>query len=81
MSSFRIRNRYRENDAQYSADLDMGDRFWQPKYYSYSDYSQRKREEKQQHIHWNPIRAALAERAAKRRRGRPGTTSESELWS
>ena len=63
MSSFRIRNWYRENEAEYFANLEMGDQFWQPKYYSFSIYSRRKLEEKLQYMHLNPVRVGLVERA------------------
>lgn len=62
MSSFRIRNWYRENEATYFANLEMGDRFWQPKYYSFSIYSRRKLEELLRSMHLNPVRAGLVDR-------------------
>ena len=63
MSSFNIRKWYRENDTQYFENVEMGDRFWQPKYYSFSIYSRRKLEEKLKYIHLNPVRAGLVDRA------------------
>ena len=63
MSSFNIRKWYRENDTQYFENVEMGDRFWQPKYYSFSIYSRQKLEEKLKYIHLNPVRAGLVDRA------------------
>jgi hypothetical protein len=41
----------------------MGDRFWQPGYYSFEIYETRKLEEKLTYMHLNPVRAGLVEKA------------------
>lgn len=63
MSSFRIRNWYRSQKLQYFDGFTEPDRFWQPKYYSFSIYSREKLEQKLQYIHLNPVRAGLVEKA------------------
>jgi putative transposase len=63
MSSFNIRNWCREHAPNYGSEFDLGDRFWQPKYYSFSIYSRKNLEEKIQYIHLNPVRAGLVEKA------------------
>jgi putative transposase len=63
MSSFRIRNWYRENRVEYFDEFGEGDRFWQPKYYSFKIYACQKREERLHYRHRNPIRAGLVKTA------------------
>ena len=63
MSSFRIRHWYRENCPDYFDGFGEGDRFWQPKYYSFEIYATAKLEEKLTYMHLNPSRAGLVERA------------------
>ena len=62
-SSLKVRAWYRQQAANYSADFGEGDKFWQPKYYSFSIYERRKLEEKLQYIHLNPVRAGLVDRS------------------
>ena len=62
-SSFHIRTWYRRGNARYFDRFGEGDRFWQPKYYSFDIHSSAKLEEKLRYIHENPVRAGLAERA------------------
>ena len=47
----------------YAAWFEEGDRFWQPKYYSFEIYGRQKLEEKLRYMHLNPERAGLVERA------------------
>jgi putative transposase len=63
MSSFHIRQWYAHYAPHYFADFGPGDRFWQPKYYAFHIYSQRKLEEKLLYMHENPVRVGLVERA------------------
>jgi putative transposase len=62
-SSFQIRNWYRNNHAEYFDGFDEGDKFWQPKYYSFEIESRDKLEEKLTYMHLNPVRANLVEKA------------------
>ncbi len=62
-SSLSIRTWYRENAANYFSGFGEGDKFWQPKYYSFSIYERAKLEEKLNDMHLNPVRAGLVERA------------------
>ena len=48
MSSFRIRSWYDAHARQYFAEFGAGDRFWQPKYYAFQIYDERKLKEKLQ---------------------------------
>ena len=62
-SSFRIRNWYRREAAHYFEGFGEGDRFWQPKYYSFEIYERSKLHEKIEYMHTNPVRARLVEHA------------------
>jgi len=62
-SSFHIRNWYRETASHYFDGFGEGDRFWQPKYYSFEIESTAKLEEKVHYMHENPVRAGLARKA------------------
>ena len=62
-SSLNIRAWYREEEPQYFRDFGEGDRFWQPKYYSFEIYRRRKLEEKLTYMHLNPVRKGFVERA------------------
>ena len=63
MAIYRIREWYRNAETNYFQAAEMGDRFWQPKYYAFSIYSNRKLEEKLDYIHLNPVRAGLVSKA------------------
>lgn len=63
MSSFAIRRWYAEHAPQYYAEFGPGDRFWQPKCYTFHIYSERKLTEKLNYLHENPVRAGLVQRA------------------
>ncbi|HVW02833.1 MAG TPA: transposase [Planctomycetaceae bacterium] len=60
-SSLEIRKWLRRNLTQYGHALDK-QRFWQPKYYPFEIYSQKKLEEKLNYMHWNPVRRGLVGR-------------------
>jgi len=61
-SSFHIRAWSRRAAAQYFEGFGEGERFWQPKYYSFEIYEPAKLEEKLQYIHENPVRSGLVEK-------------------
>jgi putative transposase len=61
-SSFHIRSWYRREASSYFEGFGEGDRFWQPKHYSFEIYERNKLEEKLQYMHENPVRAGLVER-------------------
>ena len=63
MSSFRIRNWYRDNAPNYFEQFGEGDRLWQSKSYTFNVYSEAKLTEKLNYIHLNPVRASLVDRA------------------
>jgi len=62
-SSFHIRNWYRRSAPRYFDEFGEGDRFWQPKYYSFEIYGRLKLEENVHYMHDNPRRAGLVELA------------------
>jgi len=62
-SSLKIRQWYRRQAVNYSANFEEGDKFWQPKYYAFSIYERHKLIEKLQYIHLNPVRAGLVDAA------------------
>ena len=61
-SSFYIRSWYRRAEPNYFEGFGEGDRFWQPKYYSFEIYERTKLTEKLQYMHENPVRAGMVER-------------------
>ena len=63
VSSFQIRKWYSEFQPEYFQTADFGNRFWQPKYYSFEIYSTEKLEEKVNYMHLNPVRAGLVEKS------------------
>jgi len=62
-TSFHVRQWYRRAEASYFEGFGEGDRFWQPKYYSFEIYDTKKMEEKLQYMHENPVRAGLVAKA------------------
>lgn len=58
-SSLTIRAWYRDHSARYFEGITTGDRFWQPKFYSFTIFTRRKLEEKLAYMHLNPVRAGL----------------------
>ena len=63
MSSFSIRQWYRESVPNYVREFGEGEQFWQPKYHAFEIYGRPKLEEKLNYMHQNPERAGLVERA------------------
>src|SRR5687767_6359540 len=59
MSSVNIRQWYAEHAPEYFSGFGPGDKFWQPKYYGFNIYIQKKLEEKLTYMHENPVRAGL----------------------
>ncbi|MBS0209259.1 MAG: transposase [Planctomycetes bacterium] len=62
MSSFKIREWYREHAPEYCREFGEGDRFWQAKYHSFEIEQEAKLREKLEYMHMNPVRAGLVER-------------------
>ena len=62
MSSFLIRQWYREQAPHYCREFGEGDRLWNPKYYAFEIYSQPKLEEKLDYMHKNPVQRGLVSR-------------------
>ena len=63
MSSIPIRQWYGDHAPNYFEEFGAGKRFWQPKYYAFQVHSEAKLNEKLNYMHFNPVRAALVERA------------------
>jgi putative transposase len=63
MSSFRIREWYAQHAPNYFTGFGPGERFWQPKSYTFHVYSTAKTLEKLDYMHKNPVKAGLAARA------------------
>jgi len=63
LSSREIREWSRREAPSYFAGFGQGERFWQPRYYSFEIYEQAKLEEKRTYMHLNPVRAGLVTRA------------------
>lgn len=62
-TSSTIKNLYRDQFPNYWTMLDGEETVWQPKYYGFNIYSEKKIEEKLDYMHLNPVRAGLVERA------------------
>ncbi|MBX3448918.1 MAG: transposase [Planctomycetaceae bacterium] len=62
MSSFTIRQWYREHAPNYCEEFGEGERFWNPKYYAFEVDNEAKLEEKLVYIHLNPVRRDLVGR-------------------
>jgi putative transposase len=63
MSSFTIRRWYDQHAPHYFAGFGPGDRFWQPKSYTFHVYTERKLRQKLSYMHLNPVRAGLVQKA------------------
>ena len=66
MSSFRIRRWYADHAPNYFAEFGAGDRFWQPKSYTFHICTERKLQETLDYIHLNPVRAGLVAKYLRR---------------
>ncbi len=49
--------------GRYFRTIDRKDPFWQPRYYPFNRYSQKKAIEKLDYMHFSPVRADLVEKA------------------
>lgn len=56
-SSYHIKQFLRKILPSYAATFDMRERVWQPRYYDFSIYSEKKLSEKLAYMHENPVRA------------------------
>ena len=63
-SSLNIRSNQRDHKHRYFQGLELGTRFWQPKYYAFAIYGRAKLEEKLTYMHLNPVRSGLVDRPA-----------------
>ena len=61
-SSFNIRNWYRDCATNYFDDFEMGDKFWQPKYFAFEIENRCRLEEKLIYMHLNPVRSGMVEK-------------------
>jgi len=62
-SSMKLKKMLRGVAPQFASKIPPTDPFWQPKYYPFNLYSQKKAEEKLNYMHKNPVTAGLVERA------------------
>ena len=62
-SSRQLKKFVRGQLHQYAGTIDPGQPAWQPKYYAFNLYSEKKALEKLEYLHLNPVRAGLVERA------------------
>ena len=62
-SSRQLKNFVRGQLPEYAKSLDLKQPFWQPKYYPFALYTEKKALEKLDYMHLNPVRAGLVEHA------------------
>ncbi len=62
-SSVQLKKLVRGQLAGYFKTIDRKDPFWQPRYYPFSLYSEKKATEKLDYMHLNPVRAGLVGKA------------------
>jgi len=62
-SSRKLKKFVRGQLHEYTKSIDLKKPFWQPKYYPFNLYTEKKAREKLDYIHLNPVRAGLVERA------------------
>lgn len=62
-SSRFIREWYQQQQLHYFDDVEVGNRLWTPRYYSFEIETREKLEEKLTYMHMNPVRAGLVSRA------------------
>ncbi len=62
-SSVQLKKLVRGQLAGYFKTIDRKDPFWQPRYYPFNLYSEKKAVEKLDYMHLNPVRAGLVEKA------------------
>ena len=59
-SSIQIKRLLRTELVEYRTTIDLGEAIWQPRYYDFNLYSEKKLREKLDYMHLNPVRAGLA---------------------
>jgi len=62
-SSVRLKKFIHGQLPEYSRKIGRKDPFWQPRYYPFNLYSEKKAREKLDYMHLNPVRAGLVEKA------------------
>lgn len=62
-SSRRLKRFVRGQMREYAKSIDPKEPFWQPKYYPFNLFTERKAKEKLDYMHLNPVRAGLVARA------------------
>ena len=62
-SSMKLKRMLSGVAPHYASKIPPADPFWQPKYFPFYLYSQKKAEEKLDYMHKNPVTAGLVERA------------------
>ena len=62
-TSSRIKDLFRRDHAEYFAKLNDDDPVWQPRYYSFNVFSEKKIFEKLDYMHLNPVRGGLVDGA------------------
>jgi putative transposase len=62
-SSMQLKQLYRDCLPAYSATVDLHGPMWQPKYYVFNVYSERKAKEKLDYMHNNPVKSGLVQHA------------------
>jgi len=60
-SSFEIKQFLKGGIPEYTGRIDLGDPVWQPRYYDFNVYSEKKLLEKLEYMHCNPVRAELTD--------------------
>ena len=60
-SSGAIKALFRERLTSYATRIDLAEPIWQPRYYDFNVWSERKLREKLDYMHGNPVSAGLAE--------------------
>jgi len=61
-SSIQLKRLYRERLSAYAETADLQGPMWQPRFYVFNVYSERKAREKLEYMHNNPVKAGLVER-------------------
>ncbi|MFZ2448275.1 MAG: transposase [Syntrophobacteraceae bacterium] len=62
-SSMQLKKLYRNDLSAYGRQIDLEGPMWQPKYYAFNVYSEKKAKEKLDYMHNNPVKAGLVENA------------------
>ena len=62
-TSVQIKSAFRQMLHSYAEQIDLAQPVWQPRYYPFNVFSERKMQEKLDYMHANPVRAGLVKRA------------------